>query len=214
MLAGLPQDFQAAVLVVQHMDPRHKSVMASLLSRKTQLAVTQAKEGDKVHAGGVWLAPPDYHLLLNTDGTLSLSHSSLVHFVPPSADLLFESVAASRRDRSIAVVLSGTGSDGSLGVKAIKDVGGTVIVEDPTTARFSGMPKAAIDTGAYDFILPLREIADALVRLVEGVGEEGRRPASSQAKSTTANLTHCLSTSANPTVSIRTRTSVPHWPGA
>ena len=84
----------------------------------------------------------------------------------PSADLLFESVAASYKDRSIAVVLSGTGSDGTMGVRAIKKMGGTVIAQDEKTAEFSGMPEAAIRTGSVDFVLPLEEIPAALVTLV------------------------------------------------
>jgi two-component system chemotaxis response regulator CheB len=90
----------------------------------------------------------------------------LVHFVRPSADLLFESVAASYKERAIAVVLSGTGSDGSTGVKAIKKMGGTVIVQDEKSSQFFGMPGAALQTGSVDFILPLDEIPSALLTLV------------------------------------------------
>jgi len=103
---------------------------------------------------------------VNPDGTLSLTQSKLVHFLRPSADLLFESVAASYGERAIAVVLTGTGSDGAMGVKAIKKMGGTVIAQDEATAEFFGMPGAAIQSGSVDFILPLDEIAIALVTLV------------------------------------------------
>ena len=108
------------------------------------------------------------HLLVNPDGTLSLSQSELVHFLRPSADLLFESLAASYKERAIAVVLTGTGSDGAMGVQAIKKMGGTVIVQDQATAEFPGMPSAAIQTRGVDFILPLGEIAPALLTLVKG----------------------------------------------
>jgi two-component system chemotaxis response regulator CheB len=94
-----------------------------------------------------------------------------VHFVRPSADLLFESAAASYRERAIAVVLSGSGKDGAMGVRAIKKMGGTVIVQDEKTAEFFGMPGAAQQTGIVDFILPLHEIAPALQTLVNGSGE-------------------------------------------
>ena len=166
VLTALPADFPASIVVVQHLDPRHRSLMADILSRRTALQVKQAEEGNRLTAGTAYIAPPNRHLLVNSDSTLSLSQSELVHFVRPSADLLFESVAASYRDRAVAVVLSGTGSDGSMGVRAIKKMAGTVIVQDEKTAEFFGMPGAAVQTGCVDFILPLDEIAPALVTLV------------------------------------------------
>jgi two-component system chemotaxis response regulator CheB len=166
VLTALPSDFPASIVVVQHLDPRHRSLMADILSRRTALQVKQAEEGNRLTAGTAYIAPPNRHLLVNPDSTLSLSQSELVHFVRPSADLLFESVAASYKDRAIAVVLSGTGSDGSMGVRAIKKMGGTVIVQDEKTAEFFGMPGAAVQTGCVDFILPLDEIPSALVTLV------------------------------------------------
>jgi len=166
VLGSLPADFPAAIVVVQHLDPRHRSLMAEILRRRTSLQVLQAGERDRLRPGFVYIAPPDQHLLVNADGTLSLSHSELVHFVRPSADLLFESVAASYRDRAIAVVLTGTGSDGSLGIGAIKKMGGTVIAQDQESAEFFGMPAAAIKSGHADFILRLEEIPSALTTLV------------------------------------------------
>ncbi len=166
VLSGLPAAFPAAVVVVQHLDPRHRSLMAEILSRRTPLEVRQARDGDRLEPGVVFVAPPNRHLLVNPGGKLALTETELVHFVRPSADLLFESVAASYRDRTIAVVLSGTGSDGAMGVQAIKKMGGTVIVQDETSSEFFGMPAAAIATGTVDFVLPLDEIASALVTLV------------------------------------------------
>jgi two-component system chemotaxis response regulator CheB len=166
LLAALPADFPGGVVVVQHLDPRHRSLMANILSRRTSLQVKQAEEGDRLCATTVYIAPPNRHLLVNSNGTLSLSQSELVHFVRPSADLLFESVAASYKDRAIAVVLTGTGSDGAMGVRAIKKMSGTVIAQDERTSEFFGMPGAAIQSGNVDFILPLDEIAAALVTLV------------------------------------------------
>lgn len=174
VLSGLPPDVAATIVVVQHLDPRHRSLMADILSRRTNLPVKEAEEGDHLENGTAYIAPPDRHLLVNADGTLSLSQSELVHFVRPSADLLFESVAASYRDRAIAVVLTGTGSDGAMGVQAIKKMGGTVIVQDEKTSEFFGMPGAAIHTGSADFVLPLEEIASALVTLISS-GESNKR---------------------------------------
>lgn len=170
VFARLPKSFPAAIVVVQHLDPRHRSLMADILSRCTPLKVKQAAEGDNLEAGRAYIAPPNRHLLVNPDATLSLSQSELVHFVRPSADLLFESVAASFKERAIAVVLSGTGSDGSMGVRAIKKMGGTVIVQNEKSAEYFGMPGAAMQTGSVDFALPVEEIPSALVKLVM-VGE-------------------------------------------
>ena len=166
VLAALPAGFPASLVVVQHLDPRHRSLMAEILGRRTALAVRQAADEDRAQPGTVFIAPPDHHLLVNPGGVLTLTRTELVHFSRPSADLLFESVAASYRERAIAVVLSGSGSDGSMGAKAIKKMGGTLIVQDPASAEFPGMPGAARQNAAADFILPLEEIAGALRSLV------------------------------------------------
>jgi len=168
VLSHLDANFPVPIVVVQHLDPRHRSLLAEILSKRTALQVVQVTHGLHLEPGKVYIAPPDNHVLVNADGSLALSRSELVHFVRPSADLLFESVAGAFRDRVIAVVLTGTGSDGSMGVRAVKAVNGTVIAQDPSDSEFSGMPKAAIDTGDVDFILPASEIAEALVALVVG----------------------------------------------
>ena len=170
VLSALPEDFPAALVVVQHLDPRHRSLMADILARRTHSRVHEASEGDRVAPGIAFIAPANRHLLVNPDHTLSLTQTELVHFVRPSADLLFESVAASHRDRAIAVVLSGSGHDGEMGVRAIKKMGGTVIVQDRESSEFSGMPDAALRTGVVDFVLPLAEIAPALHTLVTSNG--------------------------------------------
>jgi two-component system chemotaxis response regulator CheB len=177
VLSSLPPDFPATIVVVQHLDPRHRSLMAEILDRRTKLKVKQATEGESLEAGTVYIAPPNRHMLINRDATVSLTQSELVHFVRPSADLLFESVAASYKERAICVILTGTGSDGSMGVRAIKKMGGTVVAQDKATSEFFGMPGAAIETGSVDFVLPLGEIASALVTLVmkneaEGIEEQ------------------------------------------
>ena len=166
VLKDLPANFPAKIVVVQHLDPRYRSLMADILSRRTGLQVQQANEGDRLRSGTVYIAPPNRHLLVNLDGTLSLSQSERVHFVRPSADRLFSSVATSFKGRAIAVVLTGAGRDGETGVQAIKKMGGTVIVEDPNTAESFGMPQSAIRACAVDLVLPLSKIANALSLLV------------------------------------------------
>lgn len=166
LLGSLPPDFPATILIVQHLDPHHPSMLANILRRRTLLHVKQAQEGDRLTPATVLVAPPDRHLLVNPDDSVSLSQSELVHFLRPSADLLFESVAARYKARAIAIVLTGTGNDGAVGVQAIKKMGGVVIAEDINTAEFAGMPSAAIHTGVVDWILPLEKIAATLVMLV------------------------------------------------
>lgn len=166
VLGGLPADFPTPIVVLQHLDPRHRSQLADILSRRTPLRVRQAESDERLEPGTVVIAPPNRHLLVNPDRTVSLTQSELVHFLRPSADLLFESVAGSFRERAIAVVLSGTGKDGAMGVSAVKATGGTVIVQEPASAEFAGMPEAALAAGPVDFVLRLDEIAGALVTLV------------------------------------------------
>jgi two-component system chemotaxis response regulator CheB len=164
VLTALPAGFPAPLVVVQHLDRRHPSLMAEILGRRTALRVKEAGHGERVCSGIAYIAPPDRHLLVEPDGTLLLTRTQLVHFVRPSADLLFESVAGSYAERAIAVVLTGTGTDGALGVKAISETGGTVIVQDAASAEYTGMPHAA--RRYADHVLPLAEIAPALERLV------------------------------------------------
>ena len=170
VLGALPGCCALPIVVVQHLDPRHRSLMAEILGRRTAMKVEQVRHGDHVREGTVHVAPPDHHLLVNAEGFLTLTQTELVHFVRPSADLLFESTAAAFRERAIAVVLSGSGTDGAMGVAAVKKMGGTVIVQDQQSSQFFGMPRAALDTGHVDFVLPLAEIAPALQTLAAGDG--------------------------------------------
>jgi two-component system chemotaxis response regulator CheB len=167
VLGDLPVGFPVPVLVVQHLDRRHQTIIAEVLGRRVKLPVRLAREGDLAGPGAIYIAPPDRHLLVSAEGTLTLSSSELVHFVRPSADLLFESVAGSYGPKAIACVLTGSGSDGAMGVSAIKSRGGTVIAEDPDLAEFRGMPEAAVASGAVDFVLPLDEIGTVIRGLVE-----------------------------------------------
>jgi two-component system chemotaxis response regulator CheB len=165
LLSALPATLDAAILVVQHLDPSRPSHLADILGRRTPLPVKQAASNDRLHAGAVFIAPPGAHILVDPEGTISLSHRPPVHFVRPAADRLFESIAGSFGSRAVAVVLTGTGHDGATGAQAVKRAGGTVIVQDESTSEFFGMPKSAIDAGQVDQILPLDQIAPALVVL-------------------------------------------------
>ena len=168
LLGALSPTFNAAILILQHLDPARPSHLASILGRRTRLPVQQAQSRDRLKAGAVFTAPPGVHLLVDPRGRLSLSHRPPVNFVRPAADLLFECIAASFRERAIAVVLTGTGHDGARGTQVVKRAGGTVIVQDEATSEFFGMPGAAIDAGQVDLVLPLDQIAPALEKLTGG----------------------------------------------
>ena len=146
--------------------------MPQVIGRQSPMPVMHAEEGMQLEPDHVFLAPPDRHMLIKRKGTLTLTDSELVNFVRPSADLLFESVAAAYGDRAIAVVLTGSGHDGALGVTAIKQRGGTVVAQDEASSEFFGMPSAAIKTGAVDFVLPLEEIGPTLTALMTAQAAE------------------------------------------
>jgi two-component system chemotaxis response regulator CheB len=166
LLHALPGQLPVPIVVVQHLDPRHETVIAEVIGRRATLVVKVAEDEESMKPGVVYVAPPDHHLLVGAHGLLTLSDSELVHFLRPSADLLFESVAAAYNDRAIACVLTGSGSDGAMGVTAVRSRGGTVIVQSPETSDFRGMPDAAVATGDVDFVLPLDQIASVIARLV------------------------------------------------
>ena len=165
LLGSLPANLGAIVVIVQHVDPRHRSLMPQVIGRQSPMSVMHVEEGMQLEPDHVFLAPPDRHMLIKRKGTLTLTDSELVNFVRPSADLLFESVAAAYGEHAIAVVLTGSGHDGALGVTAVKQRGGTVVAQDEASSEFFGMPSAAIKTGAVDYVLPLEEIASKLVTL-------------------------------------------------
>src|SRR5215217_3963852 len=165
VLTALPSDVPAAFAVVQHLQPSRPSLLAELLGRRCELEVRPACQGDALREGLVLVAPPDHHLLVTPAGAASLTTTELVHFVRPSADLLFESVAAAFGTSAVAVVLSGTGVDGSLGVAAIRERGGTVLAQ--RSAEFDGMPAAAVATGIVDRVVSLDGIGPAILDIVE-----------------------------------------------
>src|SRR4051812_6616286 len=161
---ALPADFALPIVVVQHLDPHHRSRLADLLSRHSRLPVKEASDGETLRGGTVYLAAPNTHLLVR-GGRMAFSDLPRVHFSRPSIDLLFASAADAYGDRTLGVVLSGTGVDGADGVRAIKARGGTTIVQNPASAAHAGMPTAARATGCADHVLALEDIAPTLVEL-------------------------------------------------
>lgn len=141
-------------------------MLVKLLAARTSLAVKSAEEGDALRTGTVFVAVPDWHLLVAPGGSLSLARTGKVNHVRPSADNLFLSMAAHLEGRAVAVVLTGYDGDGSGGVEAIHRDGGFVIAQEPGTTEAPGMPNAAIATGGVDRVVPLGGIAAALIALV------------------------------------------------
>jgi two-component system chemotaxis response regulator CheB len=162
VLHALPADFPLPIVIVQHLDPHHRSHMAEILASRTRLRVCEAAGREDLQPGVVYIAPPDFHAEV-VNGSLVLTHSAPVHFVRPSADRLF--LSAARRGQTIAVVLSGTGLDGAEGAAAVKAAGGVVIAQDEKSSAHFGMARAAIENGAVDYVLSLEEIGPALLRL-------------------------------------------------
>lgn len=173
ILGGLPANFPAAIAIVMHLSPCHKSLLAEILSSRSLLEVRQAKTGDILCHSSVFVAPPNQHMSVVKGGRIELSSSDAekVHFARPSAEPLFATVAAVYQQHAIAVVLTGGDGDGSFGVQIIKDQGGMVIAQNRPTSQDFSMPETSIKTGDVDFILPLSEIAPMLIELV-GAGKE------------------------------------------
>lgn len=168
LLSQLPASLPVPVVVVQHLDPRHVSHLAQILERRSRLPIVVIEAGTSLAPGVAYVAPPDHHVQLDRAGHASLSQEPEVHFVRPSADVLFSSAAKAYAGRVVAVVLSGMGVDGASGAVDIRAAGGAVICQDEATAKFYGMPGAVIREGAADAVLPLAEIPAAIVELLEG----------------------------------------------
>ena len=169
ILGGLPADFPAAIAIVMHVSPDHRSLLAEILKCRTPLMVTQAQSGDVLCHSRVFVAPPNHHLSVDHGGHLKLSSATAekIHFARPSAEPLFATVASVYKKHAIAVVLTGGDGDGSIGVQLIKDAGGRVIAQDRPTSQDFSMPETSINTGDVDFILPLEKIAAKLIELVD-----------------------------------------------
>jgi len=168
ILGGLPADFPAAIAIVMHLSPVHKSLLAEILSSRSQLQVQQAQTGDILCHSSVFVAPPNQHMSVVKGGRIELSSDDAekVHFARPSAEPLFVSVAQVYQSHAVAVVLTGGDGDGSFGVQIIKERGGKVIAQDRPTSKDFSMPQSSIATGDVDFILPLSEIAPMLIELI------------------------------------------------
>ncbi|MEJ2033830.1 MAG: chemotaxis protein CheB [Deltaproteobacteria bacterium] len=163
---AMPADSGNAFVVVQHLDPHHKSLMADLLAKHTAMEVVQAESSMAVEPNHVYVIAPNTYLTL-ADGELRVSEPITVRGMRMPIDYFFRSLGEARQEKAICIVLSGTATDGTLGLRAVKSHGGLALVQDPTTATHDGMPVSAISTGMVDLVLPVEEMPEAIVKYVQ-----------------------------------------------
>jgi two-component system, chemotaxis family, protein-glutamate methylesterase/glutaminase len=162
ILPSLPADYGLPVFVVVHVPPEKKSILAELFQAKCSINVREAEDKEPISRGTVYFAPPDYHLLVETDKSLSLSNDEPVLYSRPSVDVLFESAADAYGPSLIAIVLTGANQDGAKGLRTVAEAGGTTIVQDPRGAYASAMPEAALANCPGARVMSLKEIATYL----------------------------------------------------
>lgn len=165
LVSGLSSHFPLPILVVQHVPADTPTQLAEIFQRKTGLRVKEADEKEALRPATLYFAPPGYHLLLESDRSLSLSQDDAVHFSRPSIDVLFESAADALGPALLGILLTGANEDGAAGLAAIHHAGGLTIVQDPAEAEVDTMPRAALQRFAPDYLLPLRDIHQLLREL-------------------------------------------------
>ena len=168
LFESLPSPFAPAILVVVHIPAGRPSLLVDLYRARSRLPVREALDKERVAPGTIYFAPPDYHLLVEREKTLALSHEAPVAFSRPSIDVLFESAAEAYGRTLLGIVLSGANSDGAAGLAAIRAAGGRAWVQDPADALASAMPAAAIARAGADLIVPIRDMAERLAHLRSG----------------------------------------------
>jgi two-component system chemotaxis response regulator CheB len=167
ILGDLPIDFAVPVIVVQHTAAAYHNALASLLDNQCEITVKEAEECERVQAGIVYVAPANYHLLVEQNGTLSLSTDPPILYARPSIDVLFESAAMAYGPGLIGIILTGANADGSQGLKKVKEKGGIAIVQDPADAQAPNMPLAALAAVKADFVVPLSKLGVLLNELLD-----------------------------------------------
>jgi two-component system chemotaxis response regulator CheB len=167
ILPALPADYPVPIMVVIHLPPSRKSIIAELFRDKCQMEVREAEDKERLAPGVVYFAPPDYHLLVETDRSLSLSSEEPVMFSRPSIDVLFETAAEAYGEGLVGVILTGANPDGALGLKAIAAAGGRTVVQTPAHAYASAMPAAALQSCPEAAAMELEEIAAYLQKVVK-----------------------------------------------
>ncbi len=167
ILSSLKSTFCIPVLLAQHISPHTESYLASHFEMKSTLGVKEAEDKEPIRRGNLYIAPPNYHLLVDFDGCTALSIDPPVNYSRPSIDVLFESASDYFGKELIGIVLTGANADGAAGLKRIKERGGMAVVQSVETAEAQAMPEAAIEAADVDHILPLEEIGHFLNTICE-----------------------------------------------
>ncbi|HOI33476.1 MAG: chemotaxis protein CheB [Bacteroidales bacterium] len=162
LIQGLKPGFRIPLIIVQHLSPHSDNYLAHFLDQLGILRVKEADERESIKPGHAYIAPPNFHLLIENDHTFSLTVEEKVNYARPSIDVLFETAAGVFRDRLIGIILTGANHDGANGIKSIRSFGGFTIAQNPATAESDIMPKAAIATGKIDKIWDINEISGFL----------------------------------------------------
>ena len=165
ILEDFPADYPIPIIIVQHRSKDQRDLLEEVLQSKCKIRIKQSDEKEEIQNGFVYIAPPDYHLLVESDETFSLSADEPVRFSRPSIDVLFETAAIVFKDALIGIVLTGASNDGSAGVIAIKKSGGLTIAQNPAEAQFAFMPKSSIETKKIDHVFTLNEIRNFLLKI-------------------------------------------------
>ncbi len=161
----MPPDKNIAFVIIQHLSPKHKSIMGELLSKCTQMEVLDLEDGMKIEPNRIYLNPPDKNVVI-INGTLQLMDPVRTGGINLPIDCFFRSMSEDLGEKAICVILSGTATDGTLGLRAVKGEGGMAMVQDPGSAKYDGMPRSAIATGLVDFILPVEKIPGELIKYI------------------------------------------------
>jgi two-component system chemotaxis response regulator CheB len=167
ILTPLPANYPIAVIVVQHRAKDERSLLEEVMRHKCHIGIKQADEKEAIQPGFVYFAPPNYHLLIESNGTFSLSYDAPVNFSRPSIDVLFETAADVFKKKLLGIILTGANKDGAEGMKKIRASGGTTIAQQPGTAEYPEMPQAAISTGAIQHILTPEAIGSFLLECIK-----------------------------------------------
>ncbi|MBO9205149.1 MULTISPECIES: chemotaxis protein CheB [Niastella] len=167
ILKLLPANFNIPIIVVQHRAKDERTLLEEVLQQKCKVKIKQADEKELIQPGNVYFAPPDYHLLIENDGTFSLNCDPPVNYSRPSIDVLFETAADVYKQRLLAIILTGANKDGSYGIKKIALQGGTTIAQLPETADYPEMPRAAISTGHVQLVLDADAIGQFLLNTMK-----------------------------------------------